>query len=62
MRCYSACQASRDRETAGFVLTFDKLFDYLNLSSLNEAKKKLLTFKAPYNSAKDFRIKVPTVL
>lgn len=41
-----------------FILMFDKLFDCLNVSSLDKGKHSRNPFKAPYRSATDFRIKV----
>ena len=44
--------------TIEFVKMFDRMFDCLNVSSLDAGKFKRNAFKAPYHSAKDFRLKV----
>ena len=46
------------KRTIEFVMMFDKLFDCLNVSNFVAAKHSRNSFKAPYHSAKDFRIKV----
>ena len=45
-------------KTIEFCRIFDKLFDCLNVSSLDLATRSRNAFKAPYHSDKDFRIKV----
>ena len=45
-------------KTVEFCRMFDRFFDCLNVSSLVEGKHSRNAFKAPYHSAKDFRIKV----
>ena len=44
--------------TITFTRHFDRLFDCLNVASLDAAKVTRNPFKAPYHSAEDFRIKV----
>ncbi len=45
-------------ETSKFTSMFDKFFDCLNVSSISQGQRKRNAFKAPYRSAKDFRLKV----
>jgi len=45
-------------ETVKFVEMFDKLFDYLNFSSLSAGKQKRSAFKSPYQAVDDFHVKV----
>jgi len=45
-------------ETAIFTDMFDKFFDALNVSNFDTAKHQRKTFKNPYRSANDFRLKV----
>ena len=45
-------------KTIEFVQMLDKFFDCLNVSSLDAGKHSRNTFKSPYHSEKDFRIKV----
>ena len=45
-------------ETATFVEFFDKFFDCLNVGDFDSGKKKRNSFKDPYRSSKDFRLKV----
>lgn len=48
--------------TAHFCEMFDKFFDCLNVSHLDEGKKKRNLFKSPYRSSRDFRLKVYTCI
>ena len=48
----------RVAETAKFTSMFDKFFDCLNVSNISQGRHKRNAFKAPYRSAKDFRLKV----
>ncbi len=45
-------------ETAILADHFNKFFDCLNVSSIDEGKKKRNEFKVPYRSNKDFRLQV----
>ncbi len=45
-------------KTVQFVLMFDKLFDCLNVKSLEAGRKCRNAFKAPYRDILDFRIVV----
>ena len=44
--------------TALFCEMFDKFFDCVNVSTLDEGKLKRNVFKGPYRSGHDFRLKV----
>ncbi len=44
--------------TVQFVVMLDKMFDCLNVASLDAGKFTRNPIKLPYHSAKDFRIKV----
>ena len=45
-------------ETVKFIRMIDKFFDTLNVTNLVNGKKKRKSFKSPYTSSNDFRIKV----
>lgn len=45
-------------ETAKFVSMFDKMFDCLNVQTFSAGKLSRNCFKAPYQSSKDFHLKV----
>ncbi len=49
-------------KTVQFVLMFDKLFDCLNVKSLEAGRKCRNAFKAPYRDNLDFRIVVSAYL
>lgn len=49
-------------ETAKFVLLVDNFFDCLNVSSISESHKHLKSFRQPYLSCTDFRLKVRTCI
>lgn len=44
-------------ETIRFVDKFDKFFDCLNVNSFDAGRHERKTFKQPYRSATDFRLK-----
>ena len=48
--------------TIEFILTFDKLFDCLNVKSMEAGRKCRNAFKAPYRDNLDFRIGVSALL
>ena len=45
-------------KTAEFASMFDKVFDCLNVSNFEAGKRSRNSFKSPYYSAEDFRLKV----
>lgn len=45
-------------ETANFILTVDRFFDCLNVSSFDEGRLKRKPFLQPYRNVEDFRLKV----
>lgn len=46
------------KETAKFVLLFDKYFDILNVSNFTNGTMELKPFKHPYRHKDDHRLKV----
>ena len=46
------------RETAKFVLKFDRFFDCLNVGDFTSSQHQRKVFKAPYYSGSDFRLTV----
>ncbi len=51
-------QDPEHEKTVEFILMMDKFFDCVNVSSLDGGKRSRKSFRSPYHSAKDFRIKV----
>ena len=49
-------------ETAHFVLMIDKFFDALNVKNYTDGCHRLKSFKLPYRSKSDMRIKVMLVV
>lgn len=47
--------------TIEFVMFFDKFFDCLNVSNFVAGKHSRKSFKAPFHSEKDFRVRVSSV-
>ena len=44
------------KETVKFIEMVDKLFDYMNVSSLSRGKLKQKPFAQPYRNSKEFQI------
>ena len=44
-------------ETVKFIMLFNKFFDFLNVDNYCERVKKRNSFKEPYRSPNDFRLK-----
>jgi len=49
-------------ETAIMAEKFDHFFDCLNVSSFTAGKKARNSFKSPYRSSQDFRLKVSKII
>ena len=45
-----------------FVNMFDKFFDCMNVSNFDAGKRQRKPFKQSYRSAKDFRLKVKSII
>ena len=49
---------TRVEETAKFIGMVDKFFDCLNVTHINNGRRKKKSFQSPYRKPDDFRLKV----